>query len=240
MALSKVNLALAIVLPILLLIGIIVIVYLSTKEEFDNDSSGTGGDTGGGSLDPEIPNNPFIFAYDTNVVKTRVGSAITISPEALKVEPQSMDVKPPLPDGLTIVETTGVISGTPTNFAESAVTYEVTASSGGDILGSATVTIEVLDVFPNFEYLGFPPEGLHMTNGMVVNFPATMIDNKQEPEVQHWTRNNGFIGEGIVFYEETGQIAGTFAAGIGFDNIINIQVINGSGETQEFHMRFSG
>ena len=245
MALSKLTIVLGIVLPILLGIGIVVIVYFTTREKFDDNGGGGssggggGGDSGGGGADPEIPNNPFIFAYNTNVINTRVGTAINIVPETFKIESDSMDVKPPLPDGLTIDETTGVISGTPTTFTELAVTYEVTASFEGELLASAHITMEVLDLFPNFEYLGFPAAGYHVTNGAIVAFFATMVGDTPAPQVQHWTKDGMFDWGGVTFDEENGRIFGVAdTTGPGFDNIVNITVTNGSSETQEFHMRF--
>jgi len=90
------------------------------------------------------PSAPTSLSYSPDAIDAAVGVAITpLGPPSVSGTVINYAISPELPPGLAIDASTGVISGTPSAAAASAV-YTVTASNAG---GSTTaeVTIEVVD-----------------------------------------------------------------------------------------------
>jgi len=90
------------------------------------------------------PSAPTSLSYSPDAIDAAVGVAITpLGPPSVSGTVINYAISPELPPGLAIDASTGVISGTPSAAAASAV-YTVTASNAG---GSTTaeVTIEVTD-----------------------------------------------------------------------------------------------
>ncbi len=112
----------------------------------------------------EKPEPPSNLAYSTNPAVYTRGVAITPNtPTSSGGEVESYSVAPPLPAGLVLNASTGVISGTPTVMVATA-SYTVTATnSHGSTTASVSITVNArLDVlFTTDEHshlFGFAPE----------------------------------------------------------------------------------
>ncbi len=94
---------------------------------------------------------PSGLTYSTNPVAYTAGAAITPNtPNSSGGDVSSYNVLPALPAGLSLNTSTGVISGTPTAAASSAV-YTVTASnSAGSATVALTITVNTYVTAPNW------------------------------------------------------------------------------------------
>ena len=126
----------------------------------------------------------------TSITPTMGGGAVT-----------SWTVSPALPAGLSLNNTTGVISGTPTAVTP-LTNYTITASNAGGS-NSTIVTLQVNDVVPSIEYL---PNDLSMTNNT-----ATIL----ALQLYHWCRHHcnmvsrSNLPSGLAPDTTTGEITGT-------------------------------
>jgi hypothetical protein len=91
------------------------------------------------------PTPPSGLSYTPSSVSGVVGTAITNMVPVVTGTVTNYSVSPPLPAGLSISPTTGLISGTPTAVAASA-SYTVTASNAGGST-TASVTIAVVSSY---------------------------------------------------------------------------------------------
>jgi hypothetical protein len=91
------------------------------------------------------PTPPSGLSYTPSSVSGVVGTAITNMVPVVTGTVTNYSVSPPLPAGLSISPTTGLISGTPTAVAASA-SYTVTASNAGGST-TANVTISVVSSY---------------------------------------------------------------------------------------------
>ena len=99
-----------------------------------------------GSLAPSGgPVAPSDLSYSPSLLSGVVGTAITNMVPTVTGTVDDYSVSPPLPSGLSIDSTTGVISGSPTAVATSA-SYTVTASNAGGST-TANVTISVTSAY---------------------------------------------------------------------------------------------
>lgn len=101
-----------------------------------------------------IPNNgdvtPFTFSYlgntgtigDSTFVFTKNLATTPVIPSLTGETPTSYSISPNLPPGLTFDSTTGQISGVPTTYSPTPVSYTVTATNGTDSV-TATISITV-------------------------------------------------------------------------------------------------
>lgn len=142
----------------------------------------------------EQPGPPRNLAYSTNPAVYTRGVAITSNtPTSSGGEVESYSVAPPLPAGLVLNASTGVISGTPTVMAATA-SYTVTATnSHGSATASVSITVNArLDVlFTTDEHshlFGFAPElddslapttaGTGLIQGGVLRRAAILADER--------------------------------------------------------------
>ena len=107
----------------------------------------------------------------------------------------------PLPAGITMSSTTGVISGTPTTVTSSA-TYTITATNTGGT-DTASVTIVVNDVSP---LIGYSPSSFTLTKGTAMSTASpTLYGNGQ---VDSWSVSPS-LPAGLTLNTSTGDISGT-------------------------------
>ncbi len=168
-------------------------------------------DTDGDSVDDgtEVtfgtdPNNPAEFPvasidrYDLNPVTYIVDTPIDPNaPTVSNGSPLSFEVAPPLPDGLALDPTSGVIQGTPTVIT-AAADYTVTARFTGNKTATKVVTIEVRGPYVEYtpgkrtlmlnadlgggfgpDYYGPPPAGFTISpplpEGLIFDAPSGYI-----------------------------------------------------------------
>ncbi len=134
---------------------------------------------------------PNVFTVDTEI------SALIPNVTALA---DSYSIQPTLPNGLSFDETTGIISGTPTELSP-ATDYTVTATNSG---GSTTfvLSIEVIDVAPSA--LTYATPNVYTINEAITDLiPAisggAVLEYAIEPA----------LPDGLSFDEVTGIISGT-------------------------------
>jgi hypothetical protein len=157
-----------------------------------------GGGGGGGGNNPPPP--ALQISYPAPPAYTR-GVAITPLTPTVAGGPQNFQVNPPLPAGLTLDTTTGIISGTPTSM-QAATTYTVLATSGAAQV-SATVSITVNDQIPAITY----PRSTY-------SFMRDVEVNRIEPTrtsgglVTSWSIDQA-LPAGMTFDTSSGAIAGT-------------------------------
>jgi gliding motility-associated-like protein len=124
---------------------------------------------------------------------------IKISPlnPSVQGSPTLFTVDKPLPAGLTLNPTTGIITGTPTK-AQDFTDYVITAtnSTGYDTF---TIAIKVLIAFPEIKY---PVPGV-FRQGVPVNFKPTLIG------IADVFKIDSLLPAGLSFDTKTGLIAGT-------------------------------
>ena len=89
---------------------------------------------------------PNTLSYNTPNVFI-IGEAITDLVPIVSGENLEFSIVPSLPNGLSFDETTGIISGTPTELS-AATNYTVTASNSGGST-SFILSIEIIDIAPN-------------------------------------------------------------------------------------------
>ena len=112
-----------------------VIVWIGSCAALSCTSHGSGG-----SMSPPLLAAPSNLSYSTNPAVYTTGTAIAANaPSSGGGAVASYAVAPPLPAGLTLNSSTGVISGTPT-VATSAATYVVTATNAA---GKATFNLTI-------------------------------------------------------------------------------------------------
>jgi uncharacterized repeat protein (TIGR01451 family) len=115
----------------------------------------------------------------------------------------SWSVSPALPAGLSLNNTTGVISGTPTAVTP-LTNYTITASNAGGS-NSTIMTLQVNDVVPTIEYL---PNDLSMTNNTAsIDLPLTPTLTGAGTIVS-WTVSPS-LPSGLALDAATGEITGT-------------------------------
>jgi WD40 repeat protein len=133
-------------------------------------------------------------------VNFNVAEAISpMTPTVTGGVPTAYTVAPPLPAGLAINGTTGVITGTPTTVQPS-TNYVFTASNGGGS-ASATIAILVRDLRPVISY---PNNQYTFTVGVAVE----VAPNPGTGAVDTWSINPA-VPPDLTFNATTGRIAGT-------------------------------
>jgi alpha-tubulin suppressor-like RCC1 family protein len=145
------------------------------------------------------PNN---LAYSANPAVYTKGVAITTNtPSSTGGTVLSYSVFPPLPAGLSLNASTGVISGTPTEITAQA-TYRVTATNTG---GPATVglVITVNDAAPSS--LAYSANQALYTKGVVI---ATNTPSSTGGAVLSYSVSPA-LPRGLIFNTSTGVISGT-------------------------------
>ncbi|MBL7716286.1 MAG: putative Ig domain-containing protein [Bdellovibrionales bacterium] len=169
----------------------------------------TGTNTGGSSTATvnitvnDIP--PSSLTYSTNPATYTKGSAITANnPSASGGPIVSYSVSPPLPTGLSLNTSTGVITGTPTVVAANA-TYTVTATNTG---GSTTVGVQITvnDIPPTTLTYSSNPATYNKNIAIASNTPSssggTVTGYSVSPS----------LPTGLSIHPTTGVITGTATA----------------------------
>jgi hypothetical protein len=152
---------------------------------------------------PDLPDPPAGLTYHENPAVYTVGVSITANaPHSAGGPVTSFKLNTPLPDGLTMNASTGVISGTPTT-VQDAITYRIT---GSNISGSATVdlSITVNDVAPaNLSYSA--PHGVY-TKGQSIE---ENVPSHTGGGVASYVVVDGALPAGLSLNPVTGVISGT-------------------------------
>jgi hypothetical protein len=156
--------------------------------------AGCGGGNGGNPASVAPPTNliyasPHVFVVSqpvANVTPTVTGSVTSYS------------VSPALPGGLTLNDSSGVISGTPTTAAPAA-TYTITAANAS---GSTTagVSVTVNDITPS---VGYDSASYNFTTGV----PAAVTPVASGGAVTGWSISQS-LPAGLIFSATDGSISG--------------------------------
>ena len=101
--------------------------------------TGSSGEASGGGTGTSIPPAPSGLNYTNSSYAFLQGSVITSLTPTLNGTPTSCSSNPPLPTGLSLNNTTCVISGTPTNW-QAATSHTITATNSG---GNTTANINI-------------------------------------------------------------------------------------------------
>ena len=105
--------------------------------------SGCGGVSQGAHTPNATAPAPTDLSYSASPISWTQGVAMTASPTSTGGAVASYSVTPPLPAGIVLNSSTGVISGTPIK-AKAMTTYTVTASNaGGSTTAPVTITVNI-------------------------------------------------------------------------------------------------
>ena len=145
---------------------------------------------------------PSSIAYSGSPFTLTKGIAMTaVTPTTSGGPVTSWSVTPSLPAGLSISNTDGAISGTPTAVTSSG-TYTVTASNGGGS-DTVTITIQVNDATPSS--VAYSPSSLTLTKGTTM---STVTPTSAGGAVTSWSVSPT-LPAGLTFSTSTGAISGT-------------------------------
>ena len=146
---------------------------------------------------------PSSVAYNPTFITLAKDSAMTAATPSSGTggAVDSWSISPALPAGLSMDNTTGTISGTPT-VTSNATTYTVTATNTG---GSATTTVTILinDAAPTG--ITYSPSSFTLTNGVAM---TTVIPTSSGGNVTSWSISPA-LPAGLSFSTSNGSISGT-------------------------------
>ena len=146
---------------------------------------------------------PSSIAYNPTFITLAKDSAMTAATPSSGTggAVDSWSISPALPAGLSMDNTTGTISGTPT-VTSTATTYTVTATNTG---GSATTTVTILinDAAPSG--ITYSPSSFTLTNGVAM---TTVIPTASGGNVTSWSISPA-LPAGLSFSTSNGSISGT-------------------------------
>jgi uncharacterized repeat protein (TIGR01451 family) len=150
---------------------------------------------------------PSGLTYAANPLVDTVGQAIAgDSPSTSGGGPvTSWSVNPPLPSGLTLSPTTGIVSGTPTVLT-AATSYTVTATNSGGST-TATLIVTVKDVAPSGLSYGTNPATYTLGQTIASNIPSTTGGGP----VTSWSIVPA-VPAGLSFSTTSGILSGTPSA----------------------------
>lgn len=142
-------------------------------DDSDNDNFLDGVEVTFGT-DPNDANDfptPTLVSYSGAPASYIVAVAITDNlPTVANGDPLGFSVSPPLPAGLQLDSITGVISGTATTAADSAV-YTITANFSGDLTSTYDLTLEVLN--PGISSYQINTASYEVNQEVTANSPTT-------------------------------------------------------------------
>jgi hypothetical protein len=148
-------------------------------------------------ISPQAPDLGFlavsVYQYNRNV------SITPITPSNGGGTATSWNVVPSLPSGLTISQTTGAISGTPTS-TQSAISYTITATNSGGS-DSLNISIEVLDQAPSISYTSYQ---FSFVAGRAI---ASVSPSVSGDSPTSWAISST-LPNGLLFNVASGQISG--------------------------------
>lgn len=130
---------------------------------------------GGGGSNAPTASAPSALSYSSPQTLT-IGSAANLVPSVTGT-PTSYSIAPPLPAGLSLNSSTGVVSGTPTSTAAQA-TYTITASNSG---GSTTFALDLEVSSPTGVFIDTIVEGLSFTSGSLTGTTTATGTYAYEP-----------------------------------------------------------
>jgi uncharacterized repeat protein (TIGR01451 family) len=114
---------------------------------------------------------PSSLTYATNPAVYTLNTAVTNAPVSSGGAVVAWSVSPPLPQGLVLNPTTGVLSGTPTALLPATVFTVTAANSGGTTTASLTITVN--DVAPSALTYATNP-AVYTINTPVTNAPSNI------------------------------------------------------------------
>lgn len=150
---------------------------------------------------------PKTLSYGSSILAFEKGSsAISFSPTTTGGTPDSYSIDGTLPSGLSIDDTTGVISGTPTVIEAS--TFKITASNSS---GAATtqVLVSVRKAVPIFDAPGYDNDSQTIDFGAASDTLTNMNPDLTTPIEDSQFSIVPDLPAGVTIDEDTGVISGT-------------------------------
>ena len=171
---------------------------LSQATDYEVTATNSGGSTSFTLSIEIIDSAPTNLSYSTPNVFI-IDEAITNLVPIVSGENLVFSITPSLPNGLNFDETTGIISGTPTELSQ-ATNYTVTATNSGGST-SFTLSIEIIDIAPtNLSY--YTPNVFIIGEAITDLVPIVSGENLEFSIVPS-------LPNGLSFDETTGIISGT-------------------------------
>jgi len=171
---------------------------LSQATDYEVTATNSGGSTSFTLSIEIIDSAPTTLSYTTPNVFI-IDEAITNLVPMVSGENLEFSITPSLPNGLSFDETTGIISGTPTELSQ-ATDYEVTATNSGGST-SFILSIEVIDSAPTT--LSYTTPNVFIIDEAITNLVPMVSGENLEFSI---TPN---LPNGLSFDESTGIISGT-------------------------------
>jgi hypothetical protein len=150
-------------------------------------SAGCGGGSSPAPTPTPTPTPAPTFSYSPNPAIYVVGTPVTSTPTVTGAGPITFGVNPPLPEGLNLNQTTGVISGNPATLSGTAP-YTITATNaGGPTSITLTMTVDttwgVLQVHDGNGWITPNPPGTAMTIQFVALPGQTNITRRLRAQI---------------------------------------------------------